>query len=77
MISSQSLFTVYIHPAVSYYFSRTSIFYEREIQKRINTTDVWGKFKLLEAELYLLSAALQDTNNKYSFAYFVPDGLLS
>eukprot|EP00210_Caulerpa_lentillifera_P002796 g2671.t1 len=64
VIANQSLFSVYTHPGINFKFPATSIFYAKEISDRVDARHSWGKFKLVEAELHLLRAALKDIRNK-------------
>eukprot|EP00210_Caulerpa_lentillifera_P004881 g4658.t1 len=64
IIFEQSLFSVYVHPPIGFYFPRDHIFFGTEIEDRKNLTNAWGSFRLVEAELKLLSAAMKDKRNK-------------
>eukprot|EP00210_Caulerpa_lentillifera_P004880 g4657.t1 len=64
VISGQSLFSVYVHPGPTYNYTESSIFYRKEVEERVDTKTGWGTFKLVEAELSLIRAALKDKRNK-------------
>ena len=65
VIAKQSLFTVYTHPTVGYYFPETSIFYATEILDRLNMTGQWATYRVVQIEIKLLRAALGQKSNKY------------
>eukprot|EP00210_Caulerpa_lentillifera_P002765 g2643.t2 len=64
LISKQSLFNVYTHPNQGYHFPNTSIFHGTEVKNRINTSQSWASFHLVQAEIKLLEAALIEHRNQ-------------
>jgi len=58
------LFSVYIHPTIGFTFPENHTFHGTEIDNRVDLNQAWGTFRLLEAELRLIEAALKDKRNK-------------
>ena len=64
LIAAQSLFTVYVHPGVSYRFPDDSLFHGRETELLVDTRHAWSTFMIVEGELALLASALKDPSNQ-------------
>ena len=78
LIAAQSLFSVYVHPGVSYRFPNESLFYGRETELLVDTRQAWSTFMIVEGELALLASALKDPNNQYViFAASLGDAYVS
>lgn len=75
IVLEQSLFSVYIHPPVGFKFPENHTFHGTEIENRVDLNHAWGTFRLVEAELRLMEAALKEKRNKYcsKFALFRSD----
>ena len=64
LLSEQDLFSVYVHAPEGYDYSKSNLFWGREISDPVNTTNGFGNFAVVEAELRLLSQALKDPRNQ-------------
>lgn len=62
--ASQGLFSIYVHCSLESSFPKGSLFAGREIRDRVNTTNGYAQHVLVQAELALLQAALEDPTNQ-------------
>ncbi|CAD7701219.1 unnamed protein product [Ostreobium quekettii] len=63
LVSQQDLFSLYVHAPPGHRYPSDSLFHRAEVSRPVNTTNGWGKFALVLAELRLLEEALQDPLN--------------
>ncbi|KAL2931824.1 Protein translocase subunit SecA [Bienertia sinuspersici] len=61
---NEGLYSIYVHPLPGYQanFSRSSVFYGRQIPSQVTE---WGKMSMCDAERRLLANAMLDLSNEY------------
>ena len=64
LISEQNLFSVYVHAPEDYQYPKGSLFNARKVDNPVDTMNAFAQFALVEAQIRMLEAALEDSLNQ-------------